>query len=86
MRTKIINDPVHGFVNIPEFIYDIIEHRFFQRLSRIRQLGLTYMVYPGAQHTRFLHSLGAMHLMGEALTTLQNKGIAILSDVIRKML
>lgn len=77
MHTKIINDPVHGFVNIPEFIYEIIEHRFFQRLSRIRQLGLTYMVYPGAQHTRFLHSLGAMHLMGEALTTLGNKGVAI---------
>lgn len=74
-KKKIINDPVLGFVSIPyDFLYDIIQHPYFQRLNRIRQLGMSYMVYPGAQHSRFLHSLGAMHLMQEAIMQLKSKG------------
>ncbi len=72
---KIINDPVFGFITIPnDFIYDIIQHPYFQRLTRIKQLGLSFFVYPGAQHTRFQHSLGAMHLMGEAIAQLREQG------------
>lgn len=75
MKRKIINDPVFGFINIPnDFLYDIIQHRYFQRLHRIKQLGLSSFVYPGAQHTRMLHSLGAMHLMGEAIAQLRLTG------------
>lgn len=74
-KRKIINDPVFGFINIPnDFIYDIIQHPYFQRLHRIKQLGLSSFVYPGAQHTRMQHSLGAMHLMGEAITQLRQQG------------
>jgi HD superfamily phosphohydrolase len=74
-KRKIFNDPVHGFISIPnELIFDVIEHPFFQRLRRIRQLGLTPLVYPGALHTRFQHALGAMHLMGLAIDTLRQKG------------
>ncbi|MFN8416101.1 MAG: HD domain-containing protein [Cytophagaceae bacterium] len=74
-RKKVINDPVWGFINIPnDFIYEIIQHPYFQRLRRIRQLGLTEFVYPGALHTRFHHALGAMHLMTEALKSLKGKG------------
>jgi len=74
-KRKIFNDPVHGFIAIPnELTFDIIEHPFFQRLRRIRQLGLTPLVYPGALHTRFQHALGAMHLMGLAVDTLRQKG------------
>lgn len=74
-KRKIINDPVFGFINIPnDFLYDIIQHPYFQRLNRIKQLGLTSFVYPGAQHTRLQHSLGAMHLMGEAITQLRQEG------------
>lgn len=74
-KKKIINDPVFGFINIPnEFIYSIINHPFLQRLTRIKQLGLASFVYPGAEHTRFHHSLGAMHLMSEAINQLQYKG------------
>jgi uncharacterized protein len=74
-KRKIFNDPVHGFIAIPnELTFDIIEHPFFQRLRRIRQLGLTPLVYPGALHTRFQHALGAMHLMGMAVDTLRQKG------------
>lgn len=74
-RKKVINDPVWGFINIPtDFIYEIIQHPYFQRLRRIRQLGLTDFVYPGALHTRFHHALGAMHLMTEALKSLKGKG------------
>lgn len=73
-KRKIINDPVFGFINIPDdFLYDIIQHPYFQRLHRIKQLGLSSFVYPGAQHTRMQHSLGAMHLMGEAITQLQQQ-------------
>jgi HD superfamily phosphohydrolase len=74
-KRKIINDPVFGFINIPnDFLYDIIQHPYFQRLSRIKQLGLSSFVYPGAQHTRLQHSLGAMHLMSEAITQLRQEG------------
>ena len=74
-KRKIINDPVFGFINIPsEFLYDLIQHPYFQRLHRIKQLGLSSYVYPGAQHTRMQHSLGAMHLMGEAITQLRQQG------------
>ncbi|KAJ1381795.1 hypothetical protein B484DRAFT_317440, partial [Ochromonadaceae sp. CCMP2298] len=71
-------DPVYGFINIPnELIFDIIEHRYFQRLRRIKQLGLTDFVYPGALHTRFHHALGAMHLMSRALISMRGKDIEI---------
>ncbi|XOV91325.1 MAG: HD domain-containing protein [Bacteroidota bacterium] len=77
-KKKIFNDPVYGFITIPgQHIYDIIEHPFFQRLRRIKQLGLTDFVYPGALHTRFHHALGAMHLMTKALDTLRSKGVMI---------
>ena len=77
-KRKIINDPVHGFISIPdELSYDIINHPFFQRLRRIKQLGLTSLVYPGAVHTRFHHALGALHLMDMALSTLISKGVEI---------
>ena len=75
---KIINDPVYGFVTIKNpLILDIINHPYFQRLRRIRQLGLTNLVYPGALHTRFHHAIGAMHLMQQAIETLRSKGIKI---------
>ncbi len=77
-KRKIINDPVYGFISIQnELIFDIIEHPYFQRLRRIKQLGLTHLVYPGALHTRFHHSIGAMHLMNKALAELKFKGIQI---------
>ena len=77
-KRKIINDPVFGFVTLPtDRVYDVIQHPYVQRLGRIRQLGLSYYVYPGAQHSRFSHSIGAMHLMQEGLNMLQQKGIAI---------
>ncbi|WP_425390881.1 HD domain-containing protein [Ekhidna sp.] len=77
-KKKILNDPVYGFINIPnDLLFDIIEHRYFQRLRRIKQLGLTDLVYPGALHTRFHHALGAMDLMRRALNSLQEKGIEI---------
>ncbi|MBN2484514.1 MAG: HD domain-containing protein [Bacteroidales bacterium] len=77
-KKKIINDPVHGFINIPsDLIYDLLEHPIFQRLRRIKQLGLTHYVYPGATHTRFQHTIGAVHLMNQAIKHLQNKGIDI---------
>ncbi len=77
-KKKIVNDPVHGFINIPfSLSFDVIEHPFFQRLRHIRQLGLTYLVYPGANHTRFQHALGAMHLMASAIDVLRAKGLDI---------
>lgn len=77
-KKKIINDPVYGFISIhSELIFDLIEHAYFQRLRRIKQLGLTNLVYPGANHTRFHHALGAMHLMTKAITVLRSKGIAV---------
>lgn len=77
-KRKIINDPIYGFITIPdELIYDLINHPYFQRLRRIKQLGMTNLVYPGALHTRFHHAIGAMWLMVEAVKVLQSKGIAI---------
>lgn len=74
-EVKIINDPVFGFIKIPKgILYGIVEHPLFQRLNRINQLGLASVVYPGARHTRFQHSLGAFHLMSEAIQNLQQKG------------
>ncbi len=75
IERKIINDPVFGFIHIPKgLLYDIVCHPILQRLTRIKQLGLAASVYPGAQHTRFQHSLGAFHLMSEAITSLTTKG------------
>ena len=80
-KRKIINDPIYGFVTIPnELIYDLLNHPYFQRLRRIKQLGLTNLVYPGALHTRFHHAIGAMHLMQEAVLTLRQKDIAITDE------
>ena len=77
-KKKIINDPIYGFVAIPdELHFDIIEHPYFQRLRRIKQVSMTNMVYPSANHTRFAHSLGAMHLMRRAIHLLQGKGYDI---------
>ncbi|MCB9033870.1 MAG: HD domain-containing protein [Chitinophagales bacterium] len=77
-KRKIFNDPVYGFITIPyDIVYDIIQHPYFQRLRRIQQLGLSSMVYPGATHSRFHHSLGAMHLMQQALEVLKLKGVKI---------
>ena len=74
-KKKIFNDPVYGFISVPkEIIFDVIEHPFLQRLRRIKQLGLTHLVYPGALHTRFHHVLGAMHLMTKAIATIKRKG------------
>ncbi|WP_347158217.1 HD domain-containing protein [Pontibacter chitinilyticus] len=80
-KKKIFNDPVYGFITVPsDLIFDIIEHPYFQRLRRIKQLGLTEMVYPGALHTRFHHALGAMHLMDTALQTLKSKNNEIFNN------
>ena len=77
-EAKIISDPVFGFIKIPRgLLYDIVCHPLFQRLNRINQLGLASVVYPGARHTRFQHSLGAFHLMSEAILSLQQKGLFI---------
>lgn len=80
-KRKIYNDPVYGFISIPNsLLFDLIEHPYFQRLRRIKQLGLTHLVYPGAMHTRFQHSMGALFLMDHALRTLAEKGIVISED------
>lgn len=80
-KRKIVNDPVFGFINAPEgLLLDIINHPYMQRLARIKQMGLSSVVYPGAQHTRFQHSLGAFYLMSEALLHLSAKGIEITND------
>ena len=80
-KRKIVNDPVFGFINVSEgLLLDIINHPYMQRLARIKQMGLSSVVYPGAQHTRFQHSLGAFYLMSEALLHLSAKGIEITSD------
>lgn len=77
-KKKIINDPVHGFLNIPhKLVFNLIEHPYFQRLRRIQQLGLTSLVYPGALHTRFHHALGATHLMKQAIEVLRAKKVKI---------
>ena len=77
-KYKIINDPVYGFISVPDpFIQQLIDHPYFQRLRRIKQMGLAHYVYPGAHHTRFHHALGAMYLMDEALKVLRDKGVEI---------
>lgn len=74
-KKKIINDPVYGFISLPyNLVFDIIEHPYFQRLRRIKQLGLTHLVYPGALHTRFHHALGAMHITLKAINVIRSKG------------
>lgn len=80
-KRKILNDPVYGFINIPSgILFDIIEHPYFQRLRRIKQLGLTDLVYPGAVHTRFQHTLGAVHLLESAIDIIRSKGHSITKD------
>jgi len=77
-KKKIINDPVYGFISLPkDIIFDLIEHPFYQRLRRIKQLGMSHLVYPGALHTRFHHALGATHLMTKAIHALRYKGVEI---------
>ena len=77
-KLKIFNDPIYGFITIPNtLIFDLIAHRHFQRLRRISQMGLSYLVYPGAHHTRFHHALGCLHLMQNAVRILQFKGVKI---------
>lgn len=80
-KHKIINDPVHGFIKIRgELMFEIIDSLWFQRLRRIKQLGMTHLVYPGAVHTRFHHSLGALHLMQQAIESLRWKGHSVSDD------
>ena len=80
-KSKLINDPLHGFVTLPSaLVYDVVQHPYFQRLRRIRQLGMSEWVYPGATHTRFHHALGAMNLMVKALDTLRGKGVEITDE------
>ena len=78
---KIFNDPIYGFITIPNsFIFDLIENPYFQRLRRISQMGLSYLVYPGAHHTRFHHALGSLHLMQNAVRILKLKDIKISNE------
>lgn len=80
-KLKIFNDPIYGFITIPNtLIYDLIQHPYFQRLRRISQMGMSYLVYPGAHHTRFHHAIGCMHIMQKAIETLRFKGVAINDD------
>ncbi|WP_410005318.1 HD domain-containing protein [Aequorivita nionensis] len=77
-KLKIINDPIYGFITIPnKLIFDLMEHKYFQRLRRISQMGFSYIVYPGAHHTRFHHALGAMFLMQKAVQVLLSKGVEV---------
>ncbi len=81
IKRKIINDPIYGFITVPDgIIFKLIEHPYFQRLRRIQQLGISSLVYPGAIHTRFHHAIGAMHLMQNAIDTLLSKGIEITDE------
>ena len=80
-KLKIFNDPIYGFITIPNsVIFNLIEHNYFQRLRRISQMGMSYLVYPGAHHTRFHHAIGCMHLMQKAVQTLRFKGVSISND------
>ncbi|WP_396601103.1 HD domain-containing protein [Algibacter sp. R77976] len=77
-KLKILNDPIYGFITIPNsLIFDLIQHKYFQRLRRITQMGLSYMVYPGAHHTRFHHAIGCVHLMQQTVNVLRFKGVTI---------
>ena len=80
-KLKIFNDPIYGFITIPNsLIFDLIAHKYFQRLRRISQMGMSYLVYPGAHHTRFHHAMGSMHLMQKAVNVLRFKGVEISED------
>ncbi|MFM9825372.1 HD domain-containing protein [Flavobacterium sp.] len=80
-KLKIFNDPIYGFISIPNaLIYDLIQHPYFQRLRRISQMGLSYLVYPGANHTRFHHALGCLHIMQKAVDVLRFKGVSISNE------
>lgn len=80
-KLKILNDPIYGFITIPNtLLYDLIQHPYFQRLRRISQMGMSYLVYPGAHHTRFHHALGCMHIMQKAVQVLRFKGVSITDD------
>jgi len=77
-KLPVLNDPIYGFIGIEsEIIFELLEHPFFQRLRRISQMGLSYLVYPGARHSRFEHALGAMYLMNKTVTVLRKKGVEI---------
>ncbi|WP_136481098.1 HD domain-containing protein [Cognatitamlana onchidii] len=77
-KLKILNDPIYGFITIPNsLIFDLIQHKYFQRLRRITQMGMSYLVYPGAHHTRFHHAIGCVHLMQQAVNVLRFKGVEI---------
>jgi HD superfamily phosphohydrolase len=80
-KLKILNDPIYGFITITNpLVYDLIQHPYFQRLRRISQMGMSYLVYPGAHHTRFHHALGCMHIMQKTIQVLKFKGIAISAE------
>ncbi|MCH3882249.1 MULTISPECIES: HD domain-containing protein [Tenacibaculum] len=86
-KLKILNDPIYGFVTIPNsLIFDIIEHRYFQRLRRVSQMGMSNLVYPGANHTRFHHAIGCMHLMQKAIRVLRSKNVVISDDEAKALL
>ncbi|MDG1730877.1 MAG: HD domain-containing protein [Algibacter sp.] len=77
-KLKILNDPIYGFITIPNsLIFDLIQHKYFQRLRRITQMGMSYLVYPGAHHTRFHHAIGCVHLMQQTVNVLRFKGVTI---------
>ncbi len=78
ISSRLFNDPIYGFISVPHgIIFKLIEHPYFQRLRRVKQLGLTHLVYCGANHDRFQHAIGAMHLMQQAISTLRDKGVSI---------
>ena len=78
---KIVNDPIYGFITFDDpLIYQILSHRYYQRLRRIHQMALAHLVYPGAVHTRLHHSMGAYHLMGQALNELRSKSVEITAE------
>ncbi len=80
-KLKILNDPIYGFITIPNsLIFDLIQHKYFQRLRRITQMGMSYLVYPGANHTRFQHAIGCMYLMQKAVNVLRFKGVTISNE------
>lgn len=80
-KLKIFNDPIYGFITIPNaLIFDLIQHKYFQRLRRITQMGMSYLVYPGAHHTRFHHAIGCVHLMKQAVNVLRFKAVSISQD------
>ena len=80
-KLKILNDPIYGFITIPNsLIFDLIQHKYFQRLRRITQMGMSHLVYPGANHTRFHHAIGCVHLMQKVVNVLRFKGVVISDD------